>query len=967
MFSTLSLVDDEGYGPTCSGCNNDIEEGSVIAFGDALFHLNCFTCAKCHRPADCESNLLLLSDGRPVCESCSYNCFVCKQVIRDEAIMTGDEAYHANCFRCASCKRKIEDLVFTQTNKGIYCTPCHEKRKLERQKRKEEKERKKKQYNLAYATKSLPSIPSGFQQSPTSPTTNNNLGSPPPIPTRRPGALNERPYMSNRHASRLFDADMVTGYMETENKGPPTPARSRSSSVDNISNQKRNSTLLQQHYLQLSPSRSTGLSSSSNNNAGENNKRLSVIPDEPSLSQQQPSLPPSPPQRPPRPSINNSSNLLLSSSTSTTASSSTKTLDMALPDIPSLNFSYFDNDSAELLNLTKDLGVFDAKTAAFFGNNEKIKQEAAKIMEENNNSTKRITQASRVLSASLMDAFPEPPLPDNQQLQQEGVDELPDNVAQLKSQLQLCKRKLADTETNFQKIKDASKRALDEFQNAKEEFAKEINIRQQHEKTIQQLQQQITLVLHAQKNDPESFIIKAKNDIERLANVRVELERTCEELKRYRSILGTPDDDQQAGLGMIRTEMSSLRTEREALAFETRELSKLRDDVINEMIMLNTKNAELTNMNNDLSRRVTEREREAAAVMAGTSFIRRGSEEQSTAKVVARDSFNGTQAPKVFKIKPKNFFKKSNSTDAWSSPSSSSSTVTSGSGGPGGMIASSPSTLSLANHNPNGTKRHAFHPVSFIRPTRCDVCNDKVWGRSDLRCQGCGFITHAKCLSHAPQACIEQQTEQRSNSLDDHLSNTTSLFGLDLTEQVTKEARSVPRVVEQCIDAVEARGMDYEGIYRKSGGAAQMRTIQLAFERDLPLDLDDDEEFNDICAVTSVLKHYFRKLPNPLLTFELYSKWIEVGTMDPASKHNAVIAILEQLPKANYDTLKVLICHLHRVHEQSSENLMTTRNLAVVFAPTLMRDHDATRDLLDMSYKKATLEYLINQAMQLFP
>ncbi|KAI9266913.1 hypothetical protein BDA99DRAFT_558939 [Phascolomyces articulosus] len=994
MFSTLSLVDDDGFGPSCSGCNNIIDEGSVIAFGDALFHLDCFTCAKCRRPADCESNLLLLSDGRPVCESCSYNCYVCKQVIRDEAIMTGDEAYHANCFRCTSCKRRIEDLVFTQTTKGIYCTPCHEKRKLERQKRKEEKELRKKQqqqqqYNLAYATKSLPSIPSGYHQSSTStssPTSNSTNNPSPPLPTPRPGALNERPYMANRHASRLFDADMVSNYMENEHKNPPTPARSRSSSMDNVSSQKRNSTILQQHYLQPTPSRSTGLSSPPNSG-----KRLSVIPDhqEPPM----PSLPtrtssdsnhssqgsPSPPPRPPRPPMMlNNTGLSSSASCSTAASSSTKTLDMALPDIPSLNFSYFDNDSAELLNLTKDLGVFDAKSTTIFGNNEKLKQEAARIVKEDqdktNSSSVRIAQASRVLSTSLMDAFPEPPTYNNQlQLASSSPtgDELPDNVAQLKSQLQLSKRKLADTEANFQKIKDASKRALDEFQNAKEEFAKENTIRQQHEKTIQQLQQQISLMLQAQQNDPRSFILKAKNDIERLANVRVELERTCEELKQYRNVLANENitvyEQQQAGLAMINTDMDSRKVEREALANETRELSKLRDDVINEMIMLNTKNAELTNMNNDLSRRVTEREREAAAVMAGTNFIRRGSEEQSTAKIVARDSFQGTQAPKVFKIKPKNFFKKSNSTDNWPSPSSS---TTASAAANAGMLMTSSSTLTLVNSNNNntnngGTRRHAFHAVSFLRPTKCDVCNDKVWGRSDLRCQGCGFITHAKCLSHAPQACSGEH-QSRSNSLDD-IGN-TGLFGLDLSEQVAKEDRSVPRVVEQCIDAVEARGMDYEGIYRKSGGAAQMRTIQRAFERDLPLDLDDDEEFNDICAITSVLKHYFRKLPNPLLTFELYSKWIEVGTMEPGqSKQDAVIGILDQLPKANYDTLKMLAHHLYRVRQQSSENLMTTKNLAVVFAPTLMRDQDGARDLLDMSYKNATLEYLINQAMELFP
>lgn len=31
----------------------------------------------------------------------------------------GDEAYHADCFRCVQCSKKIDDLVFTQTSKVI--------------------------------------------------------------------------------------------------------------------------------------------------------------------------------------------------------------------------------------------------------------------------------------------------------------------------------------------------------------------------------------------------------------------------------------------------------------------------------------------------------------------------------------------------------------------------------------------------------------------------------------------------------------------------------------------------------------------------------------------------------------------------------------------------------------------------------------------------------------------------------
>lgn len=42
--------------------------------------------------------------------------------------MTGDESYHAHCFTCRTCKRRIEELVFAKTTQGIYCMSCHNER-----------------------------------------------------------------------------------------------------------------------------------------------------------------------------------------------------------------------------------------------------------------------------------------------------------------------------------------------------------------------------------------------------------------------------------------------------------------------------------------------------------------------------------------------------------------------------------------------------------------------------------------------------------------------------------------------------------------------------------------------------------------------------------------------------------------------------------------------------------------------
>ena len=42
--------------------------------------------------------------------------------------MTGDDSYHAHCFKCKVCQTRIDELVFAKTSQGIYCMGCHNER-----------------------------------------------------------------------------------------------------------------------------------------------------------------------------------------------------------------------------------------------------------------------------------------------------------------------------------------------------------------------------------------------------------------------------------------------------------------------------------------------------------------------------------------------------------------------------------------------------------------------------------------------------------------------------------------------------------------------------------------------------------------------------------------------------------------------------------------------------------------------
>lgn len=161
--------------------------------------------------------------------------------------------------------------------------------------------------------------------------------------------------------------------------------------------------------------------------------------------------------------------------------------------------------------------------------------------------------------------------------------------------------------------------------------------------------------------------------------------------------------------------------------------------------------------------------------------------------------------------------------------------------------------------------------------------------------------------------------------------------------------------------------MDVEGIYRKAGGASQVQVVKDSFEAPLQQPCDISDPDLDIHAVSSALKQYFRRLPNPLITYGVYDKLLETASISNTDgKIDAIARALMDLPKIHREVLEFLIFHLKRVVGFERENLMTSMNVAVVFAPTIMRPESLVREMTDTQVKNEAVQFLVENCHAVF-
>uniref|UniRef100_A0A1I8AY46 ubiquitinyl hydrolase 1 n=1 Tax=Meloidogyne hapla TaxID=6305 RepID=A0A1I8AY46_MELHA len=112
--------------PICFKCSLPLNESCINALGQK-WHPECFFCTHCRKPVGVSS--FFVEDGKPYCdddwnELFTTKCVDCKGPIKVgqkwlEAL--GGQPFHADCFKCSTCKTILDGKIFFERQNRPYC------------------------------------------------------------------------------------------------------------------------------------------------------------------------------------------------------------------------------------------------------------------------------------------------------------------------------------------------------------------------------------------------------------------------------------------------------------------------------------------------------------------------------------------------------------------------------------------------------------------------------------------------------------------------------------------------------------------------------------------------------------------------------------------------------------------------------------------------------------------------------
>ncbi|KAF2280701.1 uncharacterized protein EI97DRAFT_388732 [Westerdykella ornata] len=147
----------------------------------------------------------------------------------------------------------------------------------------------------------------------------------------------------------------------------------------------------------------------------------------------------------------------------------------------------------------------------------------------------------------------------------------------------------------------------------------------------------------------------------------------------------------------------------------------------------------------------------------------------------------------------------------------------------------------------------------------------------------------------------------------------------------------MPALPWRCIDYLNMKGTEEEGLYRVPGAAHTIKYYEQKFDQDRDVDLIADENLNDPNVIGSLFKNWLRQLPDEIFPKAIQAK-IQQECQGAKSAPQMLKDELSKLPPFNYYLLFAITCHISLLHSCSELNKMNYNNLCICFQPAIKID-----------------------------
>ena len=193
------------------------------------------------------------------------------------------------------------------------------------------------------------------------------------------------------------------------------------------------------------------------------------------------------------------------------------------------------------------------------------------------------------------------------------------------------------------------------------------------------------------------------------------------------------------------------------------------------------------------------------------------------------------------------------------------------------------------------------------------------------------------------------------------------VFEVSLVQVLSNEGNPdppIPSIVRKVIAYLDDKALKTEGLFRVAGSRKAMDELRAQVDKGVDI---NPYEADGVHTVASLLKLYFRCLPEPLLTFAAYDPLMKAfdayeSNSDREKFAAAAKSTIGKIPKENRILCRYLLAFLARVAKNSEVNMMQPSNLAICFAPNLLQPREQTiSSALDVMKVNGIVEVLIEQ------